>query len=151
MKTNSQTIAGAYGMRSRVREGRRAEPPLAQRGGTLVGVVPEPPDPHPGAASKNQTSQIATITIRTRAQLRARPARTAAAVSVHPDVHDGVLVRVVPPSPSYGGLQTVPSPETTQRPHQGDNNGAPTRTFRVPLTIRSGRLAKPTPRRNQGG
>src|SRR5215218_8353354 len=96
MKTNSQTIAGAYGMRSRVREGRRSEPPLAQRGGTCVGVVPEPPEPQPGAASRSQTSQIATITIRIRTQLRARPARTAAAVSVYPDVHHGVLVGAVP-------------------------------------------------------
>src|SRR5215204_5428365 len=142
MKTNSQTIAGAYGMRSRVREGRRAEPPLAQRGGTLVGVVPEPPDPHPGAASKNQTSQIATITIRTRAQLRARPARTAAAVSVHPDVHDGVLVRAVSASPSYAGLQTVPPPETTQRPHQGDKKAPYTHIPRALDDQEPGRLAK---------
>jgi hypothetical protein len=83
-------------MRIRVREGQPGRPPLAQRGGTFVVIVPESPEPHPGAASRNQTAQMATITIRARAQLRARPARTAAAVSVHPDGHDGVLVRAVP-------------------------------------------------------
>ena len=83
-------------MRSGSARGGRSWPPLAQCGGTFVVVVPELPEPHPGAASRNHTSQIATTTIRARTQLRARPARTAAAVSVHPDVHDGVPVRAVP-------------------------------------------------------
>lgn len=83
-------------MRFRVREGRPDAAPRAQRGGTFVVVVPEPPEPQPGAWSRNQTNQIATITIRMAPQLRARPARTATAVSVNPDVHEGVLVGAVP-------------------------------------------------------
>src|SRR5215208_3690070 len=119
MKTSSHTIGAVYAMATTLETRRTAARPPSPR---TRQRRPRPlePEPQPGNASRIQSTRSAASTIATPRHLRTRPARSATAVAVHPDVHDRVPVRAVPDHASVElalrprAVEYVPTPRPLQ-------------------------------------